>query len=563
MIDFSDDSMRDDIYGLLEACTTEELTPIVDALTGAPAGLLKISRTFERYNPDHTKYTDQIGDEIHRLSLVALGRNDGIRPSYSDIVMGLCKKFGIPFTKGNISTNESNLLNLFAKRHLATVAPSDQQGALNDVQKAASNAAGGLLSSDAWPPLAASLMQIAYLRRKLVAEGRVQNPDLGTTLAPLSPSSSTEENCPAFVVQTEDGNPVFSMERVSVPADIDKDWKHVRGTEKSITAISPILQAIQPLISAEQMLAHGSYFRVTIPSGANLVWSENLHSFVGAAHDAHHKFTKVLLDPANAIKLASPVMFLTLAAAMMEQKKFDDINRSLSEIKIAIADVSKFQKDERRAVLTGSISYFEQVAPSISAGELSDEVLHVIERHEVDLVRIQSHLAEEILSQIETLKSIKDDEWFGFGKFAKALEEQQNALEKLFTEMFLCLRARACGLQLLCAYPGRELGKEHRFKAIIEALETFGPRGEVTISVDKVLREKVRKISANETKLLVLINEEALFNRIHENFGKISSEMQTADRRPARLEKAVSMDLRIEDGRITAMRTVKVQACER
>jgi hypothetical protein len=554
MINLSEDGMRDEIYDLLEACTNEELTPVVEALTNARASILKISRTFERYSPNHTQYTDQIGDEIHRLSLVALGRNDRVRPSYSDLVMALCKKFSIPFTKDNIKNNENNLINLFSKQHLATVAPSDQQGALNDVQKAASNAAGGLLSSDAWPPLAASFMQIAYLRQKLVAEGRIQTPGPESTLAPVSSSSSTEENSRTLVVRTEDGNSVFSLESISLPADIDKDWKHVRGTEKSITAISPILQAVQPLISAEQMLARGNYFRVTIPPGAKILWSEQHKSLIGAAHDTNNQFTKVLLDPANAIKLASPVMFLTLATAMMEQKKFDDINRSLSEVKTAIADVSKFQKDERRSVLTGSIRYFEQVAPSISAGELSDEVLHVIERHEVDLVRIQDHLVEEIRTQIEALQSIKDEEWFGSGKFAKAIEEQQNALEKIYNEMFLCLRLRACGWQLLCAYPGRELGKEARFKDIVKALDTFGPRGETTITVDKVLREKVLKISANDSKLLVLINEEALFNKIHQNCKKVRSDMQTVEGGFAELEKPVSMDLRIEDGQITAMR---------
>jgi len=556
MTDLPEVEKRDEIFDLLEACSNEELAPLVDVLTSAPGGLLKISRSFERHNPNHTQYTDQIGVEIHRLSLVALGRNDGTRACYSDVIMALCKKFDIPFSKRKIDENETNLLNLFANQHLSTVTPSDQQAAIKEVQRAASNAAGGLLSSDAWPPLAASLMQIAYLRRKLVAEGRIKGPDTESTITAGFLSSPTEENSSAVVVRTETGNSVFSLINLSDPIAIDGSWKDVRGTEKCITAISPILQAIQPLVSAEQMLARGGYFRVTIPPGAKLLWSEKHHSLIGAAHDADHNFTKVLLDPANAIKLASPAMFLTLATAVIEQKKFDDINRSLSEIKISVSDISKFQKDERRSVLTGSIHYFEQVAQSIFAGELSDEVLHVIERHEVDLVRIQHHLVKEIGTQIGALQSIKDEAWFGSGKFAKALEEQQVVLASLYFETFLCLRARACGWQLLCAYPGRELGKEARFRDIVKALDTFGPRGEVSIAFDKALRDQTRKISANDSKLRVFLYEDAFFDNANEYITKIRNDIQLAKDELAMLEQPIAMDLKIEDGQISAMRTL-------
>lgn len=130
-----------DLYDVLENCTNEELDPIVDILRQSQQSVLKISRVFELYFPDHTRYVDRIGDEIYRLGLLALGHNDGKRPSYSEIIGGLCKQVGFPSTLTD--EDEATLLNLFSKQYLSLLPSAvDQQALVSEAATAVSAACG-------------------------------------------------------------------------------------------------------------------------------------------------------------------------------------------------------------------------------------------------------------------------------------------------------------------------------------------------------------------------------------------------------------------------------------
>ena len=538
-----------ELYDLLEACTNDELAPIVEALTKSGASTLKISRFFERHSPDHLQYIDQIGDELYRLSFAALGRGDGERPPYQTLVAGLCKKLGLTAAK-EVEAAEANLLNLFSRRTLLSVPIKDQQSAVDEARTAAAAAVGGFWTSDAWPPLASCLLQVGYLRSTLAADGRL-------SASPSSEPGSADdaewgEGQNALIISTETGIQVLTL--ATLEASEGDNWRDIRNDRSASDLITPILKAVQPLLSAEQLLSSGNYARVTLPPGAELVFSDKLNSFIGVARGGDNKFATALLDPVNLASIATPAMLLTFATAMAEQKRLEEINRKLTEIKLAVERVALFQTDERRSALTGSIRYFQQIAEAVLTGEHSEEVLHVVEQHEAELVKLQDHIAKDIGVQVEAICALKDEAWFGSGKFVQIIKDHQKLLDALYRDVMLCIRARACGWQLLHAFPGRQRRKEARLNDINAALDKFAPMGDLTAAMDRLLREKIQGISAAMAKLALLQSEQMFCKRLADEAQQIRTDLRDAERLATRREQPISMDLRLENGEIVASR---------
>ncbi|MBB2197175.1 MAG: hypothetical protein ABF479_15565 [Gluconacetobacter sp.] len=542
MTQLQDVDLCSDLYDVLENCTNEELDPIVDVLGQSQQSVLKISRVFERYFPDHTNYADRIGDEIYRLGLVALGRNDGKRPSYSAIIGGLCKQVGFPSTL--TGEDEATLLNLFSKQYLS-LRPStiDQQALVNEAATAVSAAVRGILSSDAWPPFAAIMLQIIYLRRKLIEEGRIQTASItGTEIS--NSSASIDSASDSVIIQTENGDRVLSL--ATIPDADTTGWRDMEYSRNLLNVLTPILKGAQPFISTEQILKNGNYYRAEM----TLSYSEKLGHYVGTAK-GHQGMVR--LDPASLVSLATPAALLTLAAAMAEQKKLEAIEKSLDEIKASIKDVSKFQQNERRSIITASIRYFQQVAPSVLTGELANEVLQEIERHEVDLVRVQEHLTSDISAQVEAFSVIKKEGW-GSSKYATAIKEAQTSIGRMCDEILLCIRARACGYQLLCAFPGRDTGKKVRLQDITNALAVLSPMGEVGLSIDKAFRDKIQGISSYEIKASVLAHENVLFEKITVESANIIKGLNDAAKEISQQTEVLSVDIKVQDGVPVAIR---------
>lgn len=515
-------SPASDFYDVLEVCTNAEIMPIVDMLINSPVSILKMCRAFELHAPDPQRYVDRICDELYRLATMALGITDGVRPSYTAMLNGLSKKIGLPFTAGDASVKEASLFSAFASQHLLTVAAADRQRIVDEVCAAASKAAGGLLSSDAWPPFAAALLQVAHLRSQLIEDGRlaIQSAEVSMNL-PTIAGNETD----ALVVQIEDGEPVLAL--ATIPGDIT-GWQPVTQGDRISGVLYPILEAVQPLLAGQQMFGGETLYKSILPHGAKLDTVKDTANMVyGSARGGNGLFVKSPFKTVSAAGVMGPMALMTLASAMIEQHKLEQIEKSLAEIKASLQDVAKFQKGERRSILTGSIRYFQQVATSVVAGELADEILHGLERHEVELLRVQEHLVDEARTQIAAFRAIKKEGW-GSSKYAKSLGDELAVLASTYEELFLCMRARACAYMLLCAFPGREIGKKVRLDDITSTLETFSLSGEATVALDLALRDKLQGISSFETKGLLLTQETALLNSAATGSAEIIAGLNSA-----------------------------------
>ena len=527
------DEINIDIYDVLEACTTDELAPAVNALTKATVSFLKLTRAYEKHQPQHERYTDQIGDEIYRLGTLAVGLSDGKRPTYQTMVLALWKHIGFASGSGSLSSIEVFLINSFAKRHLWTVPPEDRAQLAADASNVAAHAASGIFTTEAWPPLASVLVQLAFLRQKLIGDGRLK-PTIALIPAPMAIVPTGSGGSTEVVSVRLRGEELLLSPVADVPLE---GWIAMDAVPNLSSALDPILTGIQPLIAAAQMLRTDELLR-RLPDGA-----EGVAHIVETGRQGMGR-----LGTVPVASLMGPMAIMTLAGAMAEQRKLEAIEKSLAEIKTAIADVSRFQKEERRSVLKGAIRYFQQVGSAVLTGELASEVLQEIERHEVELVRIQEHLAVELRSQIAAMRAVKK-ETFGSSKYLKALREAQVGLDAKYDELLLCFRARACGYQLLCAYPGREAGKKARLADISDALDAFSPMGEATVEMDAVLREKIAA-SSYDAKSILLGSENALLDRIVAARMGIMEGLRGI--RPD-LE-GISIDLRVKNGQPVAMR---------
>ena len=536
-----------EIYDVLDQATNEELDPIVELLVASPFSYLRYARTYQRHNPDHSVYREQIADEVCRLglfltagSMATAGTMTGSRPSYAGLLTTICKQIGIPVMGLAWHEIETIFINMFVRQHLLTVALEERPALITVAAAAARSAVAGVFSSEAWQTLAAALLHIAYLRGIMFECGRLAAGFSGSRT--LAPTRGEPENL--VTLTGDDGTPALSL--AAIPQEDAEGWTFMIPDARTLSKLTPFMEALQPIFSAQQLLSGKNVYSSRLP----LSYSGSVGGFAGVAKG--HK-GMMPLQQITAIGLSGPGIFLTAATAIAQQQQMERIEKALDDIKAVLADVSRFQQDERNSALIGSIRYFRQVARAILSGELVSEVLHTIEQHEAELVKIYEHLVKDLRVATEGLRTIKKES-FGSAKYLKALQDAQAVIGNRYDDILLCLRARACGFQLMSAYPGREAGKQARYEAINEDIRPFLPAGEATAAVDRVLRDKLQTISLYENKLPLLARENMLFT----NINRINDAIMAGIIAPILLEtkpdESPVIDFQVETGQVVGVR---------
>lgn len=580
-----------DLYALLSLCTKDELAPLVENILGRLSNYLDINDDYKKFQPDHTKYHKVIGDEIRMFGGNSL-RNifrGGEGPPYAEIVIDVCKKLGVPYHNKDTIRNESNLLDIFLERRWRSLSPAERdqlakeagESALGKISDTATLVKAGatfilaraLFGPAGWAALGISLfdasfkvttpcvLHIAYLRRKILEESRGAQPSCYTTLPALpAPNTSSIAQCSnSLIIRTSDGEPVLSLARIEEPAG--GKWQKIDGSGDGISRLTPLLQLVPALATAKE-IAGTNYMEVVTNGDRLLRTKDGVLKAVTVGPDGKFSGIAEVIEPNRLSAMVNATALWNVASAVLAQKHLADIGNKLSAIKNAVDDIRKFQKEERHSILTGSIRYFEQMAPSVIAGELPDRVLHQIERHEGDLLRVQEHLAEEIRTYTDGLQGLKDDEIFGSADITQSIEDHQRLLDGLYREMLLCIRARSCGWQLLCVFPGDEIGKRKRREDIQNSLNMLQETGQLFSKTEIIMRNKIRSISSfwnkestvNDRKLSLLRSAEALLQNVTVGCVGIQRDLNAVDSMLAAMKRPVTMTVRIEEGRIAALR---------
>ncbi|HZH27407.1 MAG TPA: hypothetical protein VEY95_09510 [Azospirillaceae bacterium] len=571
---------KGDLYALLSVCSDEDLDPLVKQILGRFSNFLGVDEGYKKHQPRHSLYTKAIADDLRRFggnSFANLFRG-GTGPSYDEIVVDVCKRLDIPYEKDRTLENERNLLNAYLERswqalseaERADVVASARGAATADAVNAktvAKDLAGLVLTRAVAGPLLVPttmlkiadpafkvtvpcVLHVAYLRRK-VLEGA---PALPVPI-PSEPAQREQplERSEALVIGISETEPALILAQVSEPA-----WPTWTPVEEGdgISRLSPLLQAVPSLATAVEV-STVKYMEVVISGSLNRAKDGiGFRAMSGTRKALEHAR---LFNPTQLSNIVNASTLLHVASLVVAQKHLADISRKLSDIKTSIERIQQFQKNERRSALTGALRYFEQVAPSVLALELSDGIRTQLEAQEATLLQVQEHLLWDIRHESAEVMKLKDEGGFGSKGMEEAIRTHQKLLEDLYQQYLMC--ARACGWQLLTLFPGEARLKENRKHDIRASLDELADGGDLLRHTDLFMRRKVqdlssiwnREVTVNERKLSLLEWNEMLLSEVGSTRRAIEQAIQAAERAEEERHQSVRLFLRLEGKRVVAM----------
>lgn len=433
---------------------------------------------------------------------------------------------------------------------------------------------GSLVFSVAEPAFKVTIpcvLHIAYLRRKHLEQAATPKAPPPSP-KPSQPSSSsggyasaplpTDARSNALVLSTAEGQPVLSLAKIlDAPS---QGWYPVADTGAGISRLNPLLQAV-PNLAVAHNVATTNYMEVVVTKG-NLVRAADGNGFRAIVHGADKKIIENarLFEADKLSSLVNTAALFQIASIAVAQKHLADISHKLSDIKAGVDRIQQFQRNERKSVLTGATRYFEQVAPSVLDGELSDGIRNQIELHEANLLQVQDHLMEDIRHESMQILKVQDSDSFGSKGLYDNIRSHQDLLTDLYRQLLLCIRARACGWQLFTVFPGEDRLKENRKRSIEEALSLLAETGNMLKQTDMFVRQKVKELSSlwnssatiNERKLSLLSWNDILVSEVASCKEQIIGDIRAAEAFLAGVREPVKMIVRIENERISAACTV-------
>ena len=146
---------------------------------------------------------------------------------------------------------------------------------------------------------------------------------------------------------------------------------------------------------------------------------------------------------------------------------------------------------------------------------------------------IRDSLLVDIRAESQQTLNVTDETLFGSKGMEDAIQEHQQRLQNLYQQLLLCIRTRACGWQLLAAYPGEERLKTTRKRSIKEALELLAENGDLLSGTDHLMRKKVQSMSAlfnrnvivNQRKLDLLAWGDRLIGEVSQRREQIAEDL--------------------------------------
>ncbi|AWJ94438.1 hypothetical protein Sp245p_31825 (plasmid) [Azospirillum baldaniorum] len=402
------------------------------------------------------------------------------------------------------------------------------------------------------------VLHLAYLRGKHLDSLSVATPAAAIDAEQTSNVAGMSVPAPSaarLVIGAADDKPVLSLTRIPEPPACA--WHPVAGSDNGVSRLNPLLQTVPNLATAYDV-ATTKYMEVVV--NGPLARAADGDGFRAIVHGADNKIAENarLFEPERLSNIVNAAALFQIVSVAVAQKHLADISRKLSDIKAAVDRIQRFQSNERRSVLTGALRYFEQIAPSVLAGEWSDGIRPQIEHHEAHLLQVQDHLLEDIRHESQEIVNVKGGDVFGSKGMQEAIKAHQDLLDDLYRQLLLCIRARACGWQLLVAFPGEEHLKENRKRSIQEAIGALDDSGDLLKETDRTVREKVRGLSSlwnrtvtlNERKLSLLAWNETLATEVASCREQINLDIRAAEAVMSERLQPVTMLLRIEGERI-------------
>ena len=477
-------------------------------------------------------------------------------PEYDDILLDACQKLDIPSKKGDIFNNESNLLRLFipgweyfspddryeaverarhecgAKAVLSNITTTIFSAAIRNVA-----AVGVVLKAkgvtdttfDVTSPCVIHIayhvtipcvIHIAYLRWKVLRYMQEYNIKNSLKIANSNTTSNSQlivkRGSPLIIGEVED-RPVLTFSWVEVSELTPIKWQVVSDlNESGISHFNSLLQAL-PNVVTQAHVASTQYVEVNIPIDLLAKVKDKVGKYRGWVQDSDSKIKEhaELSAPEKLRKIVTIAALWQITSVIVAQKylvdidkKLVDIDKKLDVIKDDVkAILSHLNIDEPLSKIQGVIEYFNQIAPAIKAGELRDAYEQKIEDSEFELIEIEKSLFKNVKKLNEEIGNLNDGAMKGM---ENAIKTHQNELLNLYKLLFLCIKARAFGWQLLLAFPGTEESAKSRIHCISTSLAKLNVNSELVSKTITDINIKIHSLSSDSNKALTIVSNQAL-----------------------------------------------------
>lgn len=213
--------------------------------------------------------------------------------------------------------------------------------------------------------------------------------------------------------------------------------------------------------------------------------------------DNHGRITELArLDPGSVTAVANAAAFWQIASVIVAQKQLADISAKLSSILSRLDEIKAFLEAKRRARITGSLDYLEQLVACIRAGEIPATRMQKVEDIELDLLSVQNHILDDYHRLIEDVESYQDTEWFGSEQLFNKLGGCLSELQKLNEVWALCGRVRILNVQILSALPSSSIVVQERLRNFRVKSEALLGSGGIKDRLNVAVKAKIDKIES-------------------------------------------------------------------
>jgi len=304
----------------------------------------------------------------------------------------------------------------------------------------------------------------------------------------LSPGFSARE---LFLGPTQE-TPLISVSCIRSPTFGSRGRDvHASGIDTGrLNALAQILPTV-----LQGMSRHGStWMRVVVNGQLESSGNGLLLPFV---RDNHGRITELArLDPGSVTAVANAAAFWQIASVIVAQKQLADISAKLSSILSRLDEIKAFLEAKRRARITGSLDYLEQLVACIRAGEIPATRMQKVEDIELDLLSVQNHILDDYHRLIEDVESYQDTEWFGSEQLFNKLGGCLSELQKLNEVWALCGRVRILNVQILSALPSSSIVVQERLRNFRVKSEALLGSGGIKDRLNVAVKAKIDKIES-------------------------------------------------------------------
>lgn len=312
---------------------------------------------------------------------------------------------------------------------------------------------------------------------------------------------------PLVLIGTAASKPLMQVSALhALPADAIS----IDASAVGVDRLSPLLQPILSTVIAKEA-ANPQLMQVVI--NGPLAQAADGNGFRAFVRE-NGKITEQarLFEPERLQNLVNSAAIFQLASVVVAQQHLADISRSLDEIKKQVEQIARFQQEQRKSQITGTLKHLGPMIEAIRAGEHDRRHLPQLDAIDKEMGGIADHLTAELKALSKEVKDYSEPGLFETTTpLTEKLRKAQGAASELLEQWKMCMSSRWIALSITRQLDGhsellkareRQLGEE--FDAFFAA---FGPleslKTEVASRIDKLssLRDSRSAIQVNRISL--------------------------------------------------------------